>query len=290
MSFMINSALTMCHAMLLFLFQTNVRIEQAGVNPWYIWKVPHIENVIVNLLIVGPILIICLSFAFLFYCDVAFFHGRLFINPIGHIFNKFSKDFGGSLLSLVQHLDEAETINAGLFKKIVITRRNAFAKWMKTDFTKNYENNVEGFAYWGAGVLIFLIGLRGIKFITAEDPSWIIFGLELECMMLILLGITKFYTPEEGQEKEPESGEGKVEGMVQVSYDSKLVIELIQSLKIFVEQFGEQNIRRFLTQEQKDKLLMKMNSLQNEVNELKGKMVDFTGNDSFLDNSEENKF
>jgi hypothetical protein len=284
MSHTLNYAFSLCYAFFAFLFQNDIT-KEVSTSHWYIIKM--MEGVYVNLLIVFPILIFVVWFVFSLFLDMTLLRGRYFVRPAAFLMGKFSSDFGNSIHHLVEHLREEMDPKRGLLKTIIIDRRKAFAEWMKEDFTKNYENNVEGFAYWGAGVLIFLIGLRGIKFITAEDPSWIIFGLELECMMLILLGITKFYTPEFEVEEEKPEGVPEGKELVSVSYDAKLVIELIQSLKIFVEQFGEQQVKRYLTVESKDQLLRKINSLKIDIEELKVKFGDATEEDSYGDKDQD---
>ncbi len=53
-----------------------------------------------------------------------------------------------------------------------------------------YGNVIQGFVSGGAGVLIFIIGLRGLKLIPAEEPSIILMALSLEFILLIVLMIT----------------------------------------------------------------------------------------------------
>lgn len=53
-----------------------------------------------------------------------------------------------------------------------------------------YGNVIQGLVSGGAGVLIFIIGLRGLKLIPSEEPSIIIMALSLEFILLIILMIT----------------------------------------------------------------------------------------------------
>jgi hypothetical protein len=53
-----------------------------------------------------------------------------------------------------------------------------------------YGNVIQGLVSGGAGVLIFIIGLRGLKLIPAEEPSIILMALSLEFILLIILMIT----------------------------------------------------------------------------------------------------
>jgi hypothetical protein len=50
-----------------------------------------------------------------------------------------------------------------------------------------YSNLIQGFVAGGAAVLIFIIGLRGLKLIPAEEPSLILMALSLEFILLIVL-------------------------------------------------------------------------------------------------------
>ena len=75
--------------------------------------------------------------------------------------------------------------------------KNPFSQWMVADIVRRYENNVNGFAYLGAGILIFLIGLRGLGIIGREHPLPIVLSLEIEFTIIASLGLLLFYKPEE---------------------------------------------------------------------------------------------
>ncbi len=85
----------------------------------------------------------------------------------------------------------------------LLWRRNhlAIAKglrlYMAHHFTEKYSNNVTGMAYGGAAFLIVAVGVRGLKFIPAAKPSFILLAIFLEFTMLALLAVTLFYTEEE---------------------------------------------------------------------------------------------
>lgn len=76
-------------------------------------------------------------------------------------------------------------------------RKNPFSRWMVAEVVRKYENNVQGFAYLGAGILILFIGLRGLQIIGKSDPLFIILPLEIEFTIIGLLGLLIFYKPEE---------------------------------------------------------------------------------------------
>jgi hypothetical protein len=69
--------------------------------------------------------------------------------------------------------------------------------YMSHHFTEKYSNNVTGFAYGGAAILIVIIGIRGLKFIPATKPSMILAAISLEGSLLALLAFGLVYTEEE---------------------------------------------------------------------------------------------
>jgi hypothetical protein len=54
----------------------------------------------------------------------------------------------------------------------------------------SYGNIIQGLVSGGAAILIFVIGLRGLKLIPAEEPSLILMALSIEFILLILLMFT----------------------------------------------------------------------------------------------------
>jgi hypothetical protein len=75
--------------------------------------------------------------------------------------------------------------------------KNPFSQWMVADIVKKYENNVNGLAYLGAGILIFLIGLRGLGIIGKDNQLPIVISLEIEFTVIATLGLLLFYKPED---------------------------------------------------------------------------------------------
>jgi hypothetical protein len=75
--------------------------------------------------------------------------------------------------------------------------KHPYSQWMVAEMTRHYENNVQGIAYLGAALLIFVIGLRGIQILTKDDAAFIILALLLEFTLIGVLGLMLFYKPEE---------------------------------------------------------------------------------------------
>ena len=71
--------------------------------------------------------------------------------------------------------------------------------YMSHHFCEKYQNVVTGMAYGGAAFLIVAIGIRGLKFIPADKPSFIFLAIILEFSMLMLMAITLLFT--EGEER-----------------------------------------------------------------------------------------
>jgi hypothetical protein len=74
---------------------------------------------------------------------------------------------------------------------------SGMATYMRFHFTEEYSNTVTGMAYGGAAFLIFVVGIRGLKFISATRPSFVLFALGVEFTMLVLLATTMIFTVEE---------------------------------------------------------------------------------------------
>lgn len=80
---------------------------------------------------------------------------------------------------------------------------NGFAKFgyfMRRYFAHRYSNDVSGLAYMGAAMLIAVIGLRGLKIIPPTQPTPVLSAISLEFCLLMLLGITLYFTPEENED------------------------------------------------------------------------------------------
>lgn len=69
--------------------------------------------------------------------------------------------------------------------------------YMSHHITEKYQNFVTGLAYGGAAFLIVAVGIRGLKFIPATKPSFILLAIFTEFTMLTLLAFTLVYTEEE---------------------------------------------------------------------------------------------
>lgn len=88
-------------------------------------------------------------------------------------------------------------------RNALLWRRNHFALgkglrlYMSHHITEKYQNLVTGLAYGGAAFLIVAVGIRGLKFIPATKPSFILLAIFLEFTMLSLLAFTLIYTEEE---------------------------------------------------------------------------------------------
>jgi len=80
-------------------------------------------------------------------------------------------------------------------------KRRGFERWMIEVIVRGYKNNVQGFAYAGAALLIVIVGLRGIRFIPPDYPGLIVLAFEIEFTLLLLLALVTYYEPEEAHEK-----------------------------------------------------------------------------------------
>lgn len=128
--------------------------------------------------------------------------GRI-VALVGKMFNLFGETpIGDSLLELRKwHLKPAEVakplIEDGRLQQLDVEKRHKFSLWMVHEMVHKYENNVQGFAYLGASVLIVVIGLRGIQILDKSHSVFIILALALEFTLIGALGMMVFYKPEE---------------------------------------------------------------------------------------------
>jgi hypothetical protein len=147
---------------------------------------------------------------------------------------------GKSLRSLSDWYDEAKAVHlaeeigqkAGLPANVLL-EKHPFARWMIAEITLNYENNVYAMAYWGAAILIVLIGFRGVKIIPKDQPTLVLVGLWLEMTVLFLLGMVLFYKPEETRERARQQREIRDEQLQNLKEEimKELKEERLQDLK-----------------------------------------------------------
>lgn len=102
------------------------------------------------------------------------------------------KQFGPVIISEIE-----DVRNARRWKKNKLLVTKGLRLYMTRHFSEKYSNNVQGFAYGGAALLIVIIGIRGLKFIPPTQPSILLAAITLEFTMLVLLAVTLFYTEEE---------------------------------------------------------------------------------------------
>lgn len=121
-----------------------------------------------------------------------------------------------------------------LGKPIGSSEKDPFSYWMVEDIVRNYENNAQGIAYLGAALLIFIIGLRGVRQIGDGNKWLIIVALALEFTLIGLLGLLLFYKPED--EKPRGSNESIQAELDKVKADLELKDKSLKDLQIQVQQ------------------------------------------------------
>lgn len=117
--------------------------------------------------------------------DAVTFRNQILYGRIKEYFSEF----------VVRELDNVK--NARDWQKNRLRIFSGLRLYMAHHFTEKYSNNVTGFAYGGAALLIIAVGVRGLKFIPATRPSLILFAILMEFTMLALLAFTLYYTEEE---------------------------------------------------------------------------------------------
>ncbi len=119
--------------------------------------------------------------------DIVHFRNEILYKRI----KEFYSDF---LLTEVE-----DTKNGILWSANHLRVTKGFRLYMSHHFCEKYANMVTGLAYGGAAFLIVAVGIRGLKFIPADKPSFILLAIILEFSMLTLMAISLMYT--EGEER-----------------------------------------------------------------------------------------
>ncbi|MDX9789441.1 MAG: hypothetical protein RBT61_01285 [Candidatus Kapabacteria bacterium] len=117
--------------------------------------------------------------------DIVFFRNEAVYTRIKEFFSDFVV------------IEIQDTKNALLWRRNRLLILKGFRLYMSHHFTEKYSNFVTGLAYGGAAFLIVAVGIRGLKFIPAARPSFILLAIALEFTMLSLLALTLIYTEEE---------------------------------------------------------------------------------------------
>ncbi|MDR0926487.1 MAG: hypothetical protein LBO69_01810 [Ignavibacteria bacterium] len=130
-----------------------------------------------------------IAFDEVYYDDVDIVHFR------NEIIYKRIKEFYSDFL-LVEIEDTKKGI---LWTRNHLKLLSGMRLYMSHHFCEKYQNTVTGMAYGGAAFLIVFIGIRGLKFIPADKPSFIFLSIILEFSMLSLMAVTLVFT--EGEER-----------------------------------------------------------------------------------------
>ncbi|MDC1067690.1 hypothetical protein OAQ99_00870 [Candidatus Kapabacteria bacterium] len=78
---------------------------------------------------------------------------------------------------------------------------SAISFFLRFYVTKKYANVILGTVYFGAALLIIVIGLRGLKFIPSSEPSLVFFSLGLEFTLLVVYAVTLMFGKESEEDR-----------------------------------------------------------------------------------------
>ncbi len=108
------------------------------------------------------------------------------------LYGRIQESYSEAVMTEIENLKAAQDWQHARWKI-----GSALRLYMAHHFTEKYANNVTGFAYGGAAILIIVVGIRGLKFIPANRPSIMMMAILLEFSLLALMAISLFYTEEE---------------------------------------------------------------------------------------------
>lgn len=115
------------------------------------------------------------------------------LNADLRILHDFEIEWGTSIADLITIHKALKWKSSGLLYRIFHIN-DGISLYLKLYFNLKYSNSILGMVYVGAAVLIVIIGLRGLKFIPATEPSLVFFALGLEFSLLITYAITLMYS------------------------------------------------------------------------------------------------
>ncbi|MFY8001316.1 MAG: hypothetical protein ACOVSW_22175 [Candidatus Kapaibacteriota bacterium] len=108
------------------------------------------------------------------------------------MYGRIQESYSEAVMTEIENLKAAQDWQKARWKIMPALRL-----YMAHHFTERYANNVTGFAYGGAAILIIVVGIRGLKFIPAARPSVMLWAILLEFTLLALMAVSLFYTEEE---------------------------------------------------------------------------------------------
>ncbi|MFZ9977449.1 MAG: hypothetical protein ACO3GR_05110 [Candidatus Kapaibacteriota bacterium] len=175
--------------------------------------------------------------------DVVLFRNEMLFLRMKEFFSDF----------VVQEIHD--TVSAQEWEKNQFSIFKALRLYMSHHFTESYANTVTGLAYFGAAILIIIIGIRGLKFIPATRPSLILGAIFLEGAMLALMAFTLLYTQEEERmdrmlKKMEDANRNQLDTLEDVSKDMhKVAVALVEGNSEMIKQKVNQAVSDYLSDE-----------------------------------------
>lgn len=121
---------------------------------------------------------------------------RMILEADIHDLHIFKRDWGLAIDELRIIYAALKWRNSGLVYRMIHPLKGLNI-YLRLYFTEKYSNAILGLVYIGAAILIIIIGLRGLKFIPATQPSPILFSLGVEFTLLFTYAFTLIFTKPE---------------------------------------------------------------------------------------------
>ena len=176
------------------------------------------------------------------------------------VYGRIKEFFSGFVVKEIK-----DTKDGYRWRRNQLLMMDGFRLYMTHHFTEKYSNFVTGLAYGGAALLIVAVGIRGLKFIPAQRPSWILLAISLEFSMLALLAITLIITEEEERmdrmlKKMEDANRSQLEALREQQHDIRLLANALvgqtaEIIKARVEKsiseymMSDDNIKRVVAEE-----------------------------------------
>lgn len=132
--------------------------------------------------------------------NIASIEGRLLLQDVFHKLRFERQRSAFSTLFVLWRICTSETeINQYLNQEVNITHKLGILRgtsiWLEEIVNRYYFSTINSFVYFGAAVLLVLIGIN--RFSNIVDNRIVIYGLAFEASMLVFMFIVMLFTPNE---------------------------------------------------------------------------------------------
>lgn len=143
--------------------------------------------------------------------NLASIKGRLLLQDIYHKI-RFERQRNSTATSLIMWkicISDGDALNEYLTDKVELRYPQGFFKgtnlWLEEIVNRHYFSTINSFVYFGAAVLLALIGLN--RFSDFLPEKYILYGLGFEVLMLLFMFVVMLFAPNDDLQAQDESSD-----------------------------------------------------------------------------------